>query len=91
MAAGRFSLPEGDLLSPELAASLLLHPEGVCKNWEPGTQIIPYINKADDGRKDKSARELAQALLQNDRYPVERVVWGSLRAGRVQSLTAGTV
>ena len=90
-AAGRYSLRPGQLLSPELAASLLLHREGVCKDWKEGMQILPYINKADTARQEKSARALAYALLQNEVFPVQRVVWGSLRKNRVNSITAGTI
>jgi probable selenium-dependent hydroxylase accessory protein YqeC len=87
IASERHSLEAGQIITPELAASILLHPLGVCKDWRAGTHIIPYINKADTEELEPSADELAQALLHNTNYPVERVVWGSLHNARVNSAT----
>lgn len=86
MASRRFSFQAGQVLNPELAASILLHPQGVCKHWKTGVRIIPYINKVDSESDDFLARSLALALLQNGRFPVERVVWGSTQSVRVSSL-----
>ncbi|NWG12198.1 MAG: putative selenium-dependent hydroxylase accessory protein YqeC [Acidobacteria bacterium] len=82
MAAERFSLREGEVIQPELAARLLLHPQGVCKGWRSGTQIIPFINKADTPDLDGAALALAHALLAGGTFPVDRVVWGSLHSRR---------
>jgi probable selenium-dependent hydroxylase accessory protein YqeC len=87
MAAQRFSLRAGEILTPKLAAELLLHREGVCKHWEPPMKIIPFINKVDDEMQDALALELGRALLRNRAFPVERVVWGSLMQGRADYLT----
>ncbi len=84
----RFSAQAGKAISPQVAADILLHAEGVCKGWKPGMRIIPFLNKADDPSQDRLASELALALLHNSRFPVERVVWGSLFSNRVNSLTA---
>jgi probable selenium-dependent hydroxylase accessory protein YqeC len=88
IARRRCFLKTGQLLIPELAAILLMHPQGVCKDWKPGMRIIPYINKVDTPGEDSMAQELAAALLQNRTFPVERVVWGSLFAKRAGSLCA---
>ncbi len=82
-AAHRFALKANTILTPEVAASLLLHPEGVCKDWKPGMQIVPFINKVDSESDDEWARALAVALLKHASYPVDRVVWGSLQNGSV--------
>jgi len=82
MAVARFFLKEGQMLTPKLASDLLLHPQGVCKHWKRDMQVIPYINKVDVEKQDALAEELAQALLQNNVFPVERVVWGSMLTGR---------
>jgi probable selenium-dependent hydroxylase accessory protein YqeC len=87
-AAPRHGLTAGQPLTPELAASLLLHPEGVCKDWSSGVRIIPFINKADTEADDYNARELAYALMNNHRFPVERVVWGSVERGRAACIRA---
>lgn len=82
MAAPRYSLKHGQLITPELAASILLHPEGVCKDWKEGMKIIPFINKVDSESDDALARELAGALMRNGRFPIERIVWGSVHRKR---------
>ncbi len=86
MAAERFALRAGEIITPELAARILLHPRGVCKDWSPGMQIIPFINKADCPELDPEALALAHALLAEGTFPVRRVVWGSLKAGRAASI-----
>ena len=42
-------------LTPQLAADILMHAQGVCKDWKPGTKIIPFINKVDDPEQDAAA------------------------------------
>jgi probable selenium-dependent hydroxylase accessory protein YqeC len=88
LAAERLSLQRGEPLTPELAACILLHPAGVCKNWKPGSHIIVFINKVDLPSQDVAARALAHALLHNHEYPVEKVVWGSLDGRRANALQA---
>lgn len=90
MAASRFSLKAGEIITADLAARLLLHPQGVCKDCPPGVRIIPFINKADTSALDAQARELAHAILTRGSFPIERVVWGSLRAARAASTSAYT-
>ncbi len=87
IATERLSLKAGEPLTPELAAEILLHKDGVCRNWRPGTKIIPYINKVDSSSGDMLALKIARALLQNRNFPVERVVWGSLHNKRGDSLS----
>ena len=87
-AAERFSLKAGDSLTPETAAALLLHRSGVCKDWQEGVRLVPYINKVDSEKDEPAARDLAHALLQNPNFPVERVVWGSLTHRRATSLAS---
>ena len=82
-----FSLRKGDLITPEIAARILMHPRGVCKNPRPGTTIIPFINKVDSEEQDPSALELAAAILNNDAFPVERVIYGSVFKSRAICLS----
>ena len=77
----------GECITPEVAAEILMHPEGVCKGWKPGMQIVPFINKADSPVDDSAARDLAQAIFRNGSFPVHRVVYGSVLHGRVDSIT----
>jgi probable selenium-dependent hydroxylase accessory protein YqeC len=88
LASVRYSLQEGQLLTPELAAALLLHPQGVCRDWTRGMRVIPFINKVDSVSQEPLARELAKALLHNRNFPVQRVVWGSLFQDRADSICA---
>jgi probable selenium-dependent hydroxylase accessory protein YqeC len=88
LAASRFGLQAGKTLTPDVAARILLHPEGVCRDWRAGTEIIPYINKADKESDDALAQQLARALLQHGKFPVKRVVWGSVEKRRANSALA---
>jgi probable selenium-dependent hydroxylase accessory protein YqeC len=88
MASARFGLTTGTILTAELAASLLMHREGVCRDCQRGMRIIPFINKVDSEEDEASARDLAHAILRNPNYPVQQVVWGSLKYKRAASLTA---
>jgi probable selenium-dependent hydroxylase accessory protein YqeC len=83
----RFSLREGELLTPKLAANILMHRQGVCRDWTAGTKIIPFINKVDDKAQDAAARDLALLILRNSNFPVKKVLFGSLLQGRVDSIS----
>jgi probable selenium-dependent hydroxylase accessory protein YqeC len=82
-----FSLRAGERITPELAAGILLHAQGVCKDWKPQVTIIPYINKVDGIEQDSAAKDLAYAILHNGRFPVHRIVLGSTIQGRAYSVT----
>jgi probable selenium-dependent hydroxylase accessory protein YqeC len=85
--ADHFSLRAGEPITPEVAAGILMHKEGVCKDWKPGATIIPFINKVDSRAQDSAAKELAQCILRNGNFPVQRVVFGSVLQGRVDSIS----
>lgn len=85
--AEQFSLTEGERITPEVAAGVLMHREGVCKDWAPGTRIIPFINKVDGPAQDSAARDLAQSILRNGNFPVHRVLFGSVLQARVDSIS----
>ena len=85
--SGSFSLHKGDLITPAVAASILMHPRGVCKNLSHGTTIIPFINKADSEAHDSLAMELAVAILNNGAFPVQRVIYGSVINERAVSIS----
>lgn len=86
--AGRFELRAGETITPGTAARILMHPEGVCRGSGAGTEIIPFINKADSPAADADARALGGAILENGHFPVSRVLYGSAAEGRVQCLQA---
>jgi len=85
--AERFSVQPGEIITPELAARILMHPEGVCKDWKEGMTIIPFINKVDTPQQDADAATLASHILNNGNFPVSHVVWGSVLKGRVDSIS----
>jgi probable selenium-dependent hydroxylase accessory protein YqeC len=85
--ADRFSLRAGERLTPELAAGILMHKQGVCRDWKPGTTIVPFINKVDGPAQDSAARDLADLILHNGNFPVDRVVFGSVLRSRADSVT----
>ena len=85
--AERLALREGERITPDLAAGILMHAEGVCRGWSTGTKIIPFINKVDGPSQDSAAEDLANAIIRNRSFPVERVVYGSVLRGRVFSVT----
>jgi probable selenium-dependent hydroxylase accessory protein YqeC len=85
--AERFSLRAGERLTPELAARILMHEQGVCRGWKPGITIVPFINKVDAPGQDPAAGDLAESILHNDNYPVRRVVFGSMLRSRANSVT----
>jgi probable selenium-dependent hydroxylase accessory protein YqeC len=85
--ADRFSLKAGDRITPEVAANILLHKEGVCRNWKAGMTIIPFINKVDGPTQDSAASDLANAILRNTNFPVQRALFGSVLQGRVNSIS----
>lgn len=87
--AERFSLKAGERITPEVAARVLMHKDGVCKNWTPGVTIVPFINKVDGPAQDKAARDLADCIMRNGNFPVERVVFGSVLQGRAESVCPG--
>jgi probable selenium-dependent hydroxylase accessory protein YqeC len=83
----RFSLQAGERITPEIAARILMHKQGVCKDWKPGVIIIPFINKADDASQDSTAKELAYAIINNGSFPIDHVVAGSTLKGRAFSVS----
>jgi probable selenium-dependent hydroxylase accessory protein YqeC len=84
----KFALKAGERITPEVAAGILMHKEGVCRDWKAGMTIIPFINKVDGPTQDSAAGDLANAILRNGNFPVERVLFGSVMQGRVDSISA---
>lgn len=83
----RFGIHAEDLITPELAATILMHRQGVCKDWEDRMSIIPFINKVDDAEQEASARNLALLILHNSNFPIKHVVFGSVLRGRADSIS----
>jgi probable selenium-dependent hydroxylase accessory protein YqeC len=77
----------GAMITPVLAAAILMHADGVCRGVAAGTRIVPFINKADAEAADTTARELATAILESGNFPVDRVLWGSVGQGRIGGMS----
>lgn len=86
--ADRMELTEGERITPDMAARILMHPDGVCRGWRPGAPVIPFINKVDGPAQLEAARELAKAILRNPAFPVQRVVFGSVLRNSAASISA---
>ncbi len=86
LASERCSLREGEPLSVTTAASIFMHRKGVCKGWLSSMQIIPFINKVDRESDEPLARELALEILTIGNFPIDKVVIGSIFAGRAASV-----
>jgi probable selenium-dependent hydroxylase accessory protein YqeC len=67
----------GDPITPHLIASLIVHPQGLCKGVPPEARIIPFINKVETTEGLHGAREVAQEVLEEG-HEIERVVLGRL-------------
>jgi molybdenum cofactor cytidylyltransferase len=53
----------GDLVTPDLVARLLLHPQGGAKDLPTGARLVPVINKVETQARLHLARETARVLL----------------------------
>lgn len=69
----------GEVLSPLSLARLFLDPDGPFKGTPGGARRVVFLNKRDLLSEEEGAMELAGLILRDARYPVERVVIGSLR------------
>ncbi|MEJ2245888.1 MAG: selenium cofactor biosynthesis protein YqeC [Acidobacteriota bacterium] len=83
----QFSIQKGEIITPELASRVLMHPKGVCKDWGEGMVIIPFINKVDSPQLDPDARLLASHILNSANFPVSHVIYGSVQHGRINSIS----
>jgi probable selenium-dependent hydroxylase accessory protein YqeC len=87
VAIEKLGLVTGDPLTPQIASALLMDASGVCRDWKRGMQIIPYLNKVEDDESEANAVGLANLLLNNGRFPVDRIVFGSAIKGYATSVT----
>lgn len=64
-------------LSVEDVARLVTHSQGGLKNVPAGARVIPFINKVETAAQLRTARRIAQQILQSLR--VERMVIGAVK------------
>ncbi|MCJ7667182.1 MAG: selenium cofactor biosynthesis protein YqeC [Anaerolineae bacterium] len=65
----------GDLITPEMAAQVIAHPEGGLKNAPPSARVIPLINKVDSSTLGL-AQEVAHHLISVN--SIDRVLLGAV-------------
>ncbi|MBW1713289.1 MAG: putative selenium-dependent hydroxylase accessory protein YqeC [Deltaproteobacteria bacterium] len=75
----------GQPISPEMAARLAAHHQGLFKSAPPEAVRILFLNQAETDQARQAGRELIQIVAQTmDRSrPVRRAVLGSLRTGQM--------
>ncbi len=65
----------GELITPEVAAQVLAHPEGGLKNAPPSARVTPLINKVDSSTLGP-AQEVAHHLISAN--SIDRVLLGTV-------------
>lgn len=68
----------GDVVTPEMIAAVLAHPEGGAKGLPPGARLIPFLNKAESEEAVAAARRIAGMLLAHPH--VDSVIIGAAQA-----------
>ncbi len=63
IAARIAGVPVGSPLTPEIAASVLSHPQGGAKQRPPGARLVALLNKADTDDLVLKARDAAEKML----------------------------
>ena len=69
--------PLGTLITPEMVAGVLAHPEGGRKGVPAGARVVVLINKVEDLPDRKPARETAERLLREP--AIQAVVLAAVR------------
>jgi molybdenum cofactor cytidylyltransferase len=65
----------GDLITPEIAAQVIAHPEGGLKNAPPSARVTPFINKVASSTLG-AAQEVANHLISAN--SIDRVLLGAV-------------
>jgi molybdenum cofactor cytidylyltransferase len=63
LAAGLACMPVGSIITEEIVARVLCHPDGGAKLLPPGARMVPLLNKADTEATRNRARIIAEKLL----------------------------
>lgn len=71
-----------DVLTPEMAAALLAHPQGGLKGVPAGARVIPFINKVETAAQLTTARKIAYHVLRmtHDALRITQVVIGAVQS-----------
>ena len=71
-------LPEGEIITTAVIASLLTHENGIIQYAPRNARIIPFINKAELAYNAAEVKNLATAIISRRNLQIGRVVSGSL-------------
>ncbi len=61
--SGVLRKPSGSLVTPEMVAAVLAHPQGGRKGVPAGARVVPLINKVESEAGLQMAREIAERLM----------------------------
>lgn len=76
IASRLLGVPIGTLVTAELVAALVTHPQGITRGAPEKAKIIPFINKADLGNDLRLAIDTARKILETGYPRVKQVVAG---------------
>ncbi|MCB9445865.1 MAG: putative selenium-dependent hydroxylase accessory protein YqeC [Ardenticatenaceae bacterium] len=70
-----------DVLTAEMAAALLVHPQGGLKGVPDGARVIPFINKVETASQFTTARQIAHHVFRmtHDASRISQVVIGAIK------------
>jgi probable selenium-dependent hydroxylase accessory protein YqeC len=68
----------GGPITAEMMATLIVHPQGLCKGAVPGVRMIPFINKVETNDRLNGARRVARVVLDAGTRQIQRVVLSRL-------------
>jgi probable selenium-dependent hydroxylase accessory protein YqeC len=74
-------LSEGELISPDAIARLLVHPDGGLKGVPPNANVIPFLNKLDLLTDRTAVVRLVETLRNEPQSRVKKLVVGKLLCG----------
>ncbi len=73
-------IPMGERLTDEAMATLMTHPEGICKGTPPSSRVIAFLNKVDTPNGVVKAKNIAHKILEKKHRQIERIVLGQLKS-----------
>ena len=71
-------LESGKLISEDIIATLVTHPQGIAKGTPLGARIVPLLNKMDQSNISLG-KALALKILEKGRPRISKVVLGQLQ------------
>lgn len=72
-------LAPGELITEDIIAVLLTHPQGIAKVTPPGARIVPLLNKMDQSNIS-SGRAIALKILEKGYPRISKVVLGQVKS-----------